>query len=225
LLRGGELFTGLVEGIGKIGWLRATGKDVVLGIEPPFPPDECREGDSVAVNGVCLTVTGLNAECFTVDVSQETLSISTIGSLKTGDSVNLERALRLSDRLGGHIVLGHVDGIGKIERMTPIGKSWRVRVVIDSALSGYIIEKGSIAVDGVSLTVNLCGARFFEVNIIPQTGRETVLLRKRPGDSVNIETDMIGKYVEKFIGSSGKTAEGQPGRIDRDFLQRHGYGE
>ncbi len=219
------MFTGLVEGVGTISSIRASGKDEVLAIEAPFPLHECRVGDSVCVNGVCLSITEISTLIFTVDVSQETLSRSTIGSLKAGDRVNLERALRLTDRLGGHIVLGHVDGMGKIDKMTPIGRSWQVRVVIDRGLSRYIIEKGSIAVDGISLTINRCGAGFFEVNIIPQTGRETGLLTKRPGDSVNLETDMIGKYVERILSSSGKLAEKEPGGIDRDFLLRHGYGE
>ncbi|RJR26248.1 MAG: riboflavin synthase [Desulfobacteraceae bacterium] len=220
------MFTGLVEGVGTVEGVHATGRDMVLTIKAPFLLNECRVGDSICVDGVCLTVTDLSTSAFMVDVSQETLLRSTLGSLAIGDPVNLERAVRLTDRMGGHLVLGHVDGTGKIQKVEPKGRSWLIRVMIDTGLARYIIEKGSIAVDGISLTVNRCERNFFEVNIIPQTGRETKLLRKRPGDLVNIETDMIGKYVEKLLKDPGRP-EGDPGTggIDREFLLRHGYGE
>jgi riboflavin synthase len=220
------MFTGLIEGIGKVKGIRPTGGDRTLTIEPLFSFTACRVGESVSVDGVCLTVTGLREGSFSVDVSSETLACSTLGLLKQGEDVNLERALRLADRLGGHLVSGHVDAIGKILRKEPRQRSWFVRIGVDHNTSKYIIEKGSIAVDGISLTVNRCGDRFFEVNIIPQTGRETGLLKKKVGAQVNIETDMIGKYVEKFLTRDrsmpgGETRSG----IDREMLMKNGFGD
>ena len=217
------MFTGLVEGIGRIKSIQRKQGEMQLTILPSFPATACRLGDSIAVDGVCLTVTHLAGELLTVDVSGETLSRSTIGLLKQDDVVNLERALSVSDRLGGHLVTGHVDGIGKILQKERRQRSWFLRIGIDRALSHYTIEKGSIAVDGISLTINHCEDRFFEVNIIPHTASETTLQRKKVGDLVNIETDMLAKYVEKFV--KGQRKEEERSTIDMDTLRKHGFGD
>jgi riboflavin synthase len=215
------MFTGLVEGIGRIKAIHRREGEVQLMILPPFSATACRLGDSIAVDGVCLTVTNLAGDLFAVDVSGETLSRSTIGLLKQDDVVNLERALRVSDRLGGHLVTGHVDGIGKILQKERRQRSWFFRIGIDRSLSRYTIEKGSVAVDGISLTINHCVDRFFEVNIIPHTASETTLQRKKVGDLVNIETDMLAKYVEKFVKGPGK--EENKSTLDMDTLRKHGF--
>jgi riboflavin synthase len=195
-----------------------------VSIMPSFDARDCEIGESVSVNGVCLTVTDVREGSLSMDVSGETLSRSTLTFLKVGDSVNLERALRLTDRLGGHLVSGHVDGIGTIIKKEPTGQSWGIRIRIEEALSRYLIEKGSIAVDGVSLTINACGNDFFEVNIIPQTGVATTLLTKKTGDRVNIETDLIGKYVEKLFYREGSGQdEKKASRIDLQTLVNHGF--
>jgi riboflavin synthase len=149
-----------------------------------------------------------------------------MGQLKAGDEVNLERALRLSDRLGGHLVSGHVDGVGKILKKVRKERSWLLGFGIDESLSRYIIEKGSIAVDGISLTINLCQRGTFEVNIIPQTAQQTTLLKKRVGELVNIETDMLGKFVEKFLLKNGSSEqEGRSTGIDPETLRKYGFGD
>lgn len=223
------MFTGLVEGIGAIVGISRMGGDVRLNVKPSFPMDDCRIGDSVSVSGACLTVTEISGQVVGMDVSTETLSRTTLGRLKVGDKVNLERALRLGDRLGGHLVAGHVDAVGVLRAREPRERSWLIRVALDERLSVYIIEKGSVAVDGVSLTVNRCGRGFFECNIIPQTGKETTLLDKRSGDPVNIETDLIGKYVEKFfLREKESPAEGgkvKGSGITLEMLYQNGFGD
>ncbi len=206
------MFTGIVEGIGIVKTInKGRSGYFTLIVEPPFDPMECNIGDSVSIDGVCLTITKMNSTTICMDISTETLSRSTLGLLKIGDIVNIERALRLSSRIGGHIVLGHVDGKGKIVSTRQIEGGLVLKVSVDRDISRYIIEKGSIAVDGISLTVNACGDNFFEVNIIPQTAQQTAILKKRI-DLVNIETDILGKYVEKFLNNiklkfSGVTIE------------------
>ncbi len=219
------MFTGLVEGIGEVNEISHVGGDATLAIQPLFEVSDIRSGDSVAVNGVCLTVTDIRKDIFRVDVSSETLSRSTMGHLSQGDRVNLERALRFSDRLGGHLVSGHVDGMGRILKKEQKQKSWLLRIGMDEGLSKYTIEKGSIALDGISLTINRCQDAFVEVNIIPQTGKATIILTKKVGDLINIETDLIGKYVERFFikgkasGPSGSTG------IDKEMLTKFGFGD
>jgi riboflavin synthase len=218
------VFTGLVEGIGKLKEIRRTGEDRVLTFCPLFDMKDAKIGDSVSVSGVCLTVTGISEQGFTVDVSAETLSRSILRDLRQGEEVNLERALRLTDRLGGHLVLGHVDGVGRILSREQKQRSWMLRIGLDPGLSRYVIEKGSIAVDGVSLTVNHCDEKSFEVNIIPQTGKETTILKKRVGDFVNVETDLIGKYVEKFFTKQNSQEDTRPS-IDEEMLRKFGFSE
>ncbi len=220
------MFTGLVEGIGRIKSVRRISDDMKVTISPPFDVIDCRIGDSISVDGVCLTVTDLSEGAFSMDVSGETISRSTLSGLRQGALVNLERALRLSDRLGGHLVLGHVDGIGRILKKDVQQRSWVLRIGIDPHLSRYAIEKGSVAVDGISLTINRCENDFFEVNIIVQTGKETTLLKKKVGDQVNIETDLIGKYVEKLFLKDGSVREEKSGSgIDLEMLIRNGFGD
>ena len=220
------MFTGIVEGIGTVRSIRFLGSEATVTIAAPALFSDCRAGDSLSVDGVCLTITGVKGNVFTLDVSGESLMRSTLGRIEQGAVVNLERALRLSDRLGGHLVSGHVDGMGKLEKTEKVQRSWIIQIGIDQSLSRYLIEKGSIAVDGISLTINRCQDTFFEVNIIPETVRVTTILGKKEGDLVNIETDLIAKYVEKFIKkeriSERKAASGS---IDTEMLQRFGFGD
>lgn len=220
------MFSGLIEGLGKVKEVHRTGGDMQLTITPLLDAWECTIGDSISVSGVCLTVVSRTRETFTVDVSGETLTRTTMGLLKSGDEVNLERALRVEDRLGGHLVTGHVDAVGRIVKKEQAQRSWRLGIGVDEAISKYMIEKGSVAVDGISLTINRCDEKSFEVNIIPQTAKETTLLRKKTGDPVNIETDMIGKYVEKFFtrGKSSQKEKKSQG-IDIEMLREHGFGD
>jgi riboflavin synthase len=220
------MFTGLVEGVGIVKGVRRIRGDMRMRVEPQFSMPDSRLGDSISVNGVCLTVTDISENTLSMDISEETLSRSTLSQVRQGDEVNLERALRVGDRLGGHLVSGHVDGTGKISRKVAKKNSWLLRIDIGEAISRYIVEKGSVAVDGISLTVNYCTTGFFEVNIIPQTGVETTILKRSPGDSVNIETDLIGKYVEKFFLNDRSTKESKGGSgIDLEMIMEQGFGD
>jgi riboflavin synthase len=214
------MFTGSVEGTGVIKAVDRSGGDMNLSVAPGFDLSDCRIGDSICVNGVCLTATGIHNDVFNAYVSAETISRSTLGSIQRGDEVNLERALRLTDRLGGHIVAGHVDGVGKILRMSRIQRSWLIKVGVERSLARYTIEKGSIALDGISLTINRCDETSFEVNVIPETAVKTTLLKKKTGDLFNVETDVIAKYVEKLL-SKGKASS----NIDMKMLETFGFGE
>ena len=220
------MFTGLIEAIGEARDIKRLGSEAILTLQVPSPFSDCRPGDSIAVDGVCLTITDIRVNLFTLDISGETLQRSTLGELKGGGMVNLERAMRLSDRLGGHLVSGHVDDTGILKRIEREGRSWLIQVGLDPSLSRYLIEKGSIAVDGVSLTINRCTGDSFTVAISPQTEMMTNLLRKKVGDKVNIEIDMISKYIEKLINNKEGTVPNEPpSRIDRDMLSRYGFGE
>ncbi|MBN1850897.1 MAG: riboflavin synthase [Deltaproteobacteria bacterium] len=220
------MFTGIIEGIGKVKQVALSGQDMRLSILSSFDLSDTKPGDSISVNGVCLTITDIHDRTFLADVSGETLSRSALGRLKIGDDVNLERALRPMDRLGGHIVTGHVDGVGEILNKEQVQRSWRIRIRISKDLIRYVIEKGSIAVDGISLTINHCQNTFFEVNVIPETGRKTTLLRKKEGDPVNIETDVIGKYIERLINQERISEKGPaPPVIDREMLRQYGFGD
>jgi riboflavin synthase len=219
------MFTGLVEGLGKVKELSRFGEDLSITVLPLFDMPDIRTGDSISVDGVCLTVTRVNQGSFRVDVSAETLSRSTLTGIKVGDEVNLERALRVTDRLGGHLVSGHVDGVGRILKKEQRQRSWVLRFGVEPNLLRYVIEKGSVAVDGISLTVNRCDREGFEVNIIPQTGKETGILKKKVGDPVNVETDLIGKYVEKFFLESNEPQSKKASLIDENLLKKHGFGD
>lgn len=215
------MFTGIIEGIGTITNASAQGKGKRLAIEADFTPSGTKIGDSIAVNGACLTVIALEKQTFCVDVSPETLSRTTIGYLGKGDRVNLERALRISDRLDGHLVSGHVDGIASIARKTNFGNWIVIAFSAPESVTRHMIEKGSVAIDGISLTINSCEASRFEVGIIPHTAKITTIGLKSVGDRVNIETDMIGKYVEKFLKPVQPSAE-KTG-LDMNFLAKTGF--
>jgi len=220
------MFTGIVEGIGEVKSIRRLGADAVCILRAPAFFSDCHPGESIAVDGVCLTITETKGELFTLDISAETLSRSTLGKLKPGEMINLERALRLSDRLGGHLVSGHVDGTGIIEKIQRFQRSWIIHISLDQSLSRYLIDKGSIAVDGISLTINRCMGTSFDITIIPQTVNNTTLFQKEVGDRVNIEIDLISKYIEKFfLNDRTAISKEKPSRIDRDMLIRYGFGE
>jgi riboflavin synthase len=182
-------------------------------------------GESIAVDGACLTVVSFQGDVFTVDVSTETLSRTTLGRKSPGSHLNLEQALRLGDRLGGHLVTGHVDGLGTLRDRRQEGRSWRLVFEAPPDLHRYIIEKGSIAINGISLTVNGCSEGSFEVNVVPHTFAETTIGEVKIGEAVNLETDLLGKYVEKMLKgflNTSKTAV-ETSRIDTAFLQKHGF--
>jgi riboflavin synthase len=215
------MFTGLIEDVGKLTGLVRSGEAGQVTVATALPVGEIHIGDSVAVNGVCLTVTRQGAGGLTFDVSPETLDRSTLGALRSGDKVNLERALRLSDRLGGHIVTGHVDCIARLEERREVsGTIVFTFRLLDTAIARYLVPKGSVAIDGISLTVNGVIASAFTVTIIPHTAAMTTLVHRKPGDCVNIETDIIGKYVERLL--SGRGVSGNSG-VTLDLLARNGF--
>lgn len=215
------MFTGLVETTGTILRLERVDRGLHLTVRASLESPDLKIGESIAVDGVCLTVVSLQRDAFTVDVSEETVSRSTLGQRRPGDEVNLERALRLGDRLGGHLVSGHVDGTGRVAARQHRGESLVIKVEIPPELSRYLIEKGSVAVNGVSLTVNRCEGRQFEVNVVPHTARASTLGNLKVGDGVNVEVDLIGKYVEKFVLQ--RSGSQSTGGVDREFLTRHGF--
>lgn len=218
------MFTGLIEGIGKIAGKRSGRGGIILDLEAGFDLADPEEGESIAVSGVCLTAYGLHGRWFSADVSPETLARTKLGMLSAGDAVNLERALRLADRLGGHLVSGHIDCLATVDGRQEIGGFTLFTFSLAKEQERYIIEKGSIAIDGVSLTVNSCGAGQFSVSIIPQTLKVTTLGTLKVGSKVNIEVDVIGKYIEKLMlpRSQSAGAERTEG-INPDFLARHGF--
>jgi riboflavin synthase len=215
------MFTGLVETTGRVVLLERREEETRLRIEAPFA-SELSSGESVAIDGVCLTVTKRTDGWFEAVVSPETLSRSTIGLRSAGDRVNLERAVRAGDRLGGHIVQGHVDGVGVVEWVRPEGSGLRARIRFAEDLEDFIVMKGSIAVDGVSLTVAEVGERGFEVALIPETLRITHFGDCSPGTPVNLEVDMMGRYVVEYL--KGRPAGGRTGpAVTREHLARHGF--
>lgn len=192
------MFTGIIEELGELVSLNLDGDSARLAVKAPLVSADAGHGASIAVNGVCLTVVDVNDDIFTADVMRETLERSTIGGLHVGERVNLERAVRASDRLGGHIVQGHVDGVDEVQSRTR-GERWDVvRIGLPQKLARYVVEKGSIAVDGVSLTVSGLGEDWFEVSLIPTTLELTTLGLRKPGEWVNLEADVIAKYVERL---------------------------
>jgi riboflavin synthase len=219
------MFTGIIEGFGTITGIRPAGEGRRIAIAADFSLDGTKIGDSIAVNGACLTAVSLSKTRFEVDVSPETLDKTTLKNAKVGDRTNIERALRLSDRLDGHLVSGHIDGTGQIIHKTRQGNAILVGFAVSKALARYMIPKGSVAIDGISLTINNCDANDFEVSIIPHTADITTIGIKNIGDTVNIETDMIGKYVEKFLanpeGKDKKESSGKP--VDMEFLVKTGF--
>lgn len=216
------MFTGIIEGVGTVRSIRAKGEGAEIEIGCDFDLERTNVGDSISVNGCCLTVTSRLGRSFWADISPETMEASTLGKAKKGDPVNLERALQVGERLGGHIVQGHVDGVGKIVEIKEHSGSCECMIEIPSNLVRYIVEKGSVAVDGVSLTVNRCEGNRCAVTIVPHTKLRSTFQHFHRGDAVNLEVDIIGKYVEKltFLDSS-QLAEGS--RITEEFLRKHGF--
>ncbi len=214
------MFTGIIEGLGKAVEIKA-GDGMKLAIEADFSLDGTKIGDSIAVNGACLTAVSVKGKNFTVDVSPETVERTSFKDIKPGEVVNIERALKISDRIDGHLVSGHIDGTGILTSRKNMGNAVILRFSVSEKLSYYMIEKGSVAVDGISLTINECGKDFFEVSVIPHTAKITTIERRKVGDKINIETDMLGKYVEKFI--SGKTKDNEKSSLTMEFLSNTGF--
>lgn len=211
------MFSGLVKGIGRVAARTDHGEDRRLVIELGSAPIELVVGGSIAVNGVCLTAVTASPDRFAADVSAATLAVTTLGRLATGTRVNLEPPLRAGEPLDGHVVTGHVDGVGEVVGVEPAGRSARLVIEVPTALSRYIAAKGSVAVDGVSLTVNEVRGAQFEVNIIPHTQAVTVIGEYRRGTAVNIEIDMLARYLERLLQTDHEAS------IDLAFLREHGY--
>lgn len=201
------MFTGIVTAVGRIASARPHGDGLRLRIDAPgFGMDDVALGDSIALQGVCHTVVAKDAAGFDVDTSAATLAVTT--GLAEGREVNLEKSLTLADRLGGHLVSGHVDGVGTVTAFEDLGGSWRLEIEMPAELARYVARKGSIAVDGVSLTVNSVAGRRFEVNIIPHTRAVTTLRRLSAGAAVNLEVDMTARYLERLVGERGPAGPG-----------------
>ena len=222
------MFTGLVQGKGRIETVEARGAETRLKIRALFDLKNIAPGESIAVNGACLTVETYGDKWFTVYASAETLAHTSLGALKTGAEVNLERALALGDRLGGHLVSGHVDCLAVVSGIAPAGESRVYTLSFPAEFGQLVVPKGSITLDGISLTVNDCGPEILSVNIIPATQRETTISGWTPGTRVNMETDLIGKYVRNMLGpwlaSAGGAGGGKPAsKLSMDFLREHGF--
>lgn len=211
------MFTGIIEEIGTVRRIEHGAKGARLTIQAKTVLEDTRIGDSIATNGVCLTVVSMTGDSFSADVMAESLRRSSLGTLQGGSPVNLERAMAANGRFGGHIVSGHIDGTGTIASQKREDNAVWVKIKTPAPLLRYIVEKGSIAIDGVSLTVAAVTDTDFSVSIIPHTGAQTILLGKNPGDPVNLECDVIGKYVEKL------TAPHKTGGISTNFLAENGF--
>ncbi len=217
------MFTGIVEEIGKIRHVISGSVSGEIQIGASKVLEGTKVGDSIAVNGVCLTVTRLNRDGFCADVMPETLRRTNLGKLNSGDSVNLERAMAADGRFGGHIVSGHIDGVGYIHEKRPEGNAVWVKIGAPTEILDLIVEKGSIAIDGISLTVATVSDRDFQVSVIPHTGEETILLKREVGEAVNLENDIVGKYIQKFQKQLNAKPEKQESRITMEFLAEHGF--
>jgi riboflavin synthase len=217
------MFTGIIEAIGRIEALEDRGGDQRLRIDAGgLDLSQVSIGDSIAVNGVCLTAVELTTRGFAADVSRETLSLTTLGRLSSGARVNLEQALRLSTPLGGHLVSGHVDGVGTLLELREDARSWRLQIHAPGELARYIAQKGSICVDGTSLTVNKVQGAVFELNIVPHTLSATIIGEYRVGTRVNLEVDLIARYLERLL--LGEQAADHAGSgLTEEFLRRHGF--
>ena len=215
------MFTGLVEEIGKIQSIVKSTKSAKIIIKANKVIMEAKIGDSISTNGVCLTITECTSNNFTVDVMAETMRRSNLNSLSPGDEVNLERALRACDRLGGHIVSGHIDGIGTVSNYEKEENAVWITISTKPEILRYIVEKGSIAIDGISLTVAYVDENEFKVSIIPHTKEVTTLLRKKLGDIINLECDVVGKYIEKLLLTNQQIPVKQG--IDMNFLSENGF--
>lgn len=212
------MFTGIIEETGHLTSISSQSNSARITIGASLVIGGMKTGDSICTNGVCLTVITFDNHSFSADVMPETMSRSSLGDLKPGMKVNLERALRLCDRLGGHLVSGHIDGTGRIIRMVRDKNAIRITIKTDRKLMRYIVEQGSVAIDGISLTVVRAGDDSFEVSVIPHTLGETAISERKTGDPVNIECDMIAKYIEKLQGNAGKTSG-----LDLNFLSEKGF--
>lgn len=216
------MFTGIIQAIGKIAVIETHSGDARVRIDTgALDMGDVRQGDSISVNGVCLTAVEQGTSGFTADVSNETLAHTTLGSLRAGDRVNLEKALTPSSRLGGHFVSGHVDGVGEVLERPREGRSVRFRMRAPAGLARYIAVKGSICVDGVSLTVNTVTGADFEFNAVPHSLQATILDDYRPGRRVNLEVDLIARYLERLL--LGERAAGEDGTLSHAFLAEHGF--
>ena len=216
------MFTGIIEETGTVQSISISGNSGTIQIGAELVLEGTRPGDSIAVNGVCLTVTALTGRSFSADVMAETLRRSNLGNLKGGSLVNLERAMPADGRFGGHIVSGHIDGTGTVSALEQEGNATWVYIRTEPEILALIVEKGSIAIDGISLTVAKVGKNDFAVSIIPHTGTHTSLLKKKAGDVVNLENDIVGKYVQRLLGMS----QGRPehrSRITEEFLRENGF--
>lgn len=217
------MFTGIIEAVGRVAVIEPKQQDFRLRIATgALDLGDVQLGDSIAVNGVCLTAVELPGDGFWADVSGETLKRTNFDALKPGSAVNLEKALTPTTRLGGHLVSGHVDGVGELIARVAAGRSERFRIGAPAALAKYIAEKGSICVDGISLTVNAVEDAIFELNIVPHTLQETTLAGFRPGRRVNLEVDIIARYLERLVLGE-KAADPQAGGITEAFLAEHGF--
>lgn len=211
------MFTGIVEEIGTIKSLSKGSSDASIIVECKVVLQDLKIGDSVAINGVCQTVVKFDSSSFTVEVSKETLNVTNFVSLRTGDKVNLERALTLQSRLGGHMVSGHIDGLAKVKKIQKISEFYNLDFEIEKALTKYVVKKGSVALNGVSLTVADIASNVFSVAVIPHTFENTVLKSLKVGDFVNVEVDILAKYVEKFL------SRGDNSGVDEKFLKENGF--
>ncbi len=217
------MFTGIIEEIGSVASSNLTGGSGELRVEATLILEESKLGDSIAINGVCLTITRIAGQEITFDVSTETLRRSNLGSLKRGDQVNLERALAADGRFGGHMVSGHIDGTGTLNDRRQEGNATIFTFNMPATIARYLIEKGSIAIDGISLTITALSKDNFSVAVIPHSLQQTTLGKKEVGEKVNLENDLVAKYIEKLLQPKNSSSDKQASTLNLDLLRKHGF--